>query len=371
MTQIRYFSDDSIWNQKLAQEPVFSENNDRYVRFLKKSQKQAGFHINASKWATPIFYADANTPRVPVEQRLPEHFGEGRFMYQHSKYLTADAPEIRSGHASNFGKEVPIPQDAVPDGMTDGHMTIIDRSSNTAWDFWGAGKREDGSWWCCSGISYSIDGPGTFDPTDFPIKNGESIHLFGPTRASGVPNLAGTIRHDEILAGKIEHKLAFATRYAGLLEHVPPAIWTDGGIQGGIPEGIQIQLDPELNLDSLGLSDSGKVIATALQDYGAICVDVALGSVLAAEGLSESSDKSWEGLLEEDSLSNLPFDHFRFIKPDKVIERGMIPSLHPIIFQTYQEAMQLHPEVTIPGQGTFIGWPKDWHAQLVRSIDQK
>jgi hypothetical protein len=53
--------------------------------------------------------------------------------------------------------------------------------------------------------------------------------------------------HDEIIEGKIEHKLACACERVGLLEHFyPPIVWTNGAYPNGIPEGALIQLDPEL-----------------------------------------------------------------------------------------------------------------------------
>ncbi len=365
-TAHRFFSDQSYWNTPLPADAPVADRNDHFIELLRRSHAEVGFHLNTQQWTIPIYEVDEETPRVSISRRLPDHIGEGRFLYEHSKpTLTPDHPV---GHAPGFGPTIPMPTAAEPDAMTDGHLTLIDRRAQQAWDLWGAAQREDGSWWCCSGITYALDGPGVFDPTEFAIRNGESIHLYGPCRAAGVPNIAGLVLYHEIQRGRIEHKLAFATRFAALLEHDAPATWTDGGIPGGIPEGITIQLDPALDLSPFSLSPAALIIARALQEYGAVLVDVALGSTLSVESVNGHADRTWDGTLSDRDLHNLPFEHFRFLDPGPTIQKGMIPSIHPIIFQTYHEYMNLHPEKTTTDGDTIVGWPKEWHTQLVEKF---
>jgi len=112
---------------------------------------------------------------------------------------------------------------------------------------WAAHRRDDGEWEANTGMKYRADGSGVFDRKSFAIHNGESIHLYGPSRAAGVPALAGTIMHQEMQEGRIEHRLGFATQAAALQRFVsPPACWTDGGLRQGLPEGAVLQLDPAL-----------------------------------------------------------------------------------------------------------------------------
>ena len=59
----------------------------------------------------------------------------------------------------------------------------------------------------------SLDGSGVWRTEDFAVRDGESIHFHGPSRAAGVPAIAGLIMLDEVLAGRIEHKIAFASHY--------------------------------------------------------------------------------------------------------------------------------------------------------------
>jgi sialate O-acetylesterase len=171
-------------------------------------------------------------------------------------------------------------------------------------------------------MAYSLDGPGVFNPDHFPAWDGESIHCFGPSRHAGVPAIAGLIMHEEVRRGRIAHKLAFASCVNAFKEFVPPAIWGDGKLPGGIPEGAVLQLDPTLDLDRLRLSPAARTIARALQEYGMVNVDYGGGAAIYAEGLWGHSDRSWKGLLGERDLVGIPFEHFRLLKLPPITRKG-------------------------------------------------
>lgn len=174
-------------------------------------------------------------------------------------------------------------------------------------------------------MKYRVDGSGVFDRSDFAVHNGESIHPYGPSRAAGVPAMAGTIMHEEVLAGRIEHRLAFATQAAAFQRFVsPPACWTDGGWKKGLPEGAVLQLDPDLDLEPFGLSPTALIVARALQEYGAVCVDVCGGHCLYGEGLySDPQKRTWEGLLKGNDLVKIKLSNYRVMKMENVIPQGM------------------------------------------------
>ena len=197
---------------------------------------------------------------------------------------------------------MPIPDHAAPGPLGDAHMALVDYQARKAWDMFLVHRHDDGSWDSFTGMTYSLDGDGVFNRRDFPVKDGESIHLYGPGRAAGVPIIGGLIMHHEIVAGVIEHKLAFASRWNAYKEFVHPATWTDGFVDSGLPEGCIVQLDPGLDLGRYNLSPAAETIARAMQRYGAVNVDVALGNVLYGEGLYGHPDKSWDGLLTGNDL---------------------------------------------------------------------
>jgi hypothetical protein len=128
--------------------------------------------------------------------------------------------------------------------------------------------------------------------------------------------LAGLIRPEEIEAGVIPHALVFGCCYPKLGYIVyPPAPTTDGKIAGqyAIPEGARLQLDPSLNLDTLGLSTAGKIIAKCMQDYGIILSDSSDGLPLYAENPMGRATDPWPALsFDGYSASPIPLN-FRVI----------------------------------------------------------
>lgn len=160
--------------------------------------------------------------------------------------------------------------------------------------------------------------------------------MYGGSHASGVPSIAGVIMYDELMEGKIEHKLTWASKFTGLLEHVyPPAVWTDGAYPNGLPQGIVMQLDPELDLEQFGLTKYEKIVAKALQEYGAVLVMTADSTTLFGEGFWTRRDKSWDGVLDEDGMGKIPFEHYRFVESGQSVQTGMVPMQHPGIMATY------------------------------------
>jgi hypothetical protein len=309
----RFFSDASFWNQPLPLRPEIDPNSDRYVALLKK-EPTGGFGINLFKWTIPVYEVDATTPRYRVAKHT----------------LNAEEHEIWQsaresfGHGPGFDDGVPIPKAALPDPEEDAHFAVVDWKAMRAWDTWGFRVRKDGSFESNTGMTYALDGDGVFRTSDFAVKDGESIHFHGPSRAAGVPAIAGLILHDEVMAGEIRHKLACAIRFPALQEFVWPAAWTDGPVPGGVPEGAVIQLDPALDLDKLDLLPAERVVARALQRYGMVIVDYADGSTLYAEGLWGSTTKSWKGILRDhgQGLDRIGAEHYRVLRLGPVTHRG-------------------------------------------------
>jgi hypothetical protein len=276
-----------------------------------QEENGSGFGINLSRYTIPIYEVNRHTPLRRIHQRTSFH--------QKKYKLWGEA----FSHGPGFGPEIPIPEDAAPDPDGDHHMAMVDWGKMKAWDMWAVGKRPDGEWESATGMVYDLDGDGVFEREWFDVKPGESIHFYGPSRASGVPALAGLIMYDEVAAGRIEHKLAFASRFNAYLEFVRPATWTDGHVEGGLPEGCVIQLDPELDLESFQLDRGGLAVARALQEYGAVNTDNAGGNALYAEHLMTRPGQTWEGLLDPFSIAHIPATHYRVLRLGEIIAGGM------------------------------------------------
>jgi hypothetical protein len=308
----RFFSPDSFWNAPIAPDAAIDSKSAFYMQTWAK-EPTGGLHLNTHTFTIPVYSVDDSTPRRVVAQTPTPEAGQ----------IISVTSRREFRHGAGFGPQVPIPDHAVSDPEGDKHVAFVDWERGLAWDMWRAVKHADGSWESYTGMHYSIDGPGVFKTSDFDVENGDSIHYHGPGRAAGVPIIAGLAMYHEIVAGRIEHKLAFAARYNGYQTFTFPATWTDGRHVGGLPEGAVVQLDPELDLDQFGLSNAAKVICRALQEYGMVNVDGANGTCLYVEGLYGDPERSWDGVLDdEDELKRIPVQHFRVLRLEDVIPMG-------------------------------------------------
>ena len=319
----RFFSDDSFWNQPIAENAEIDPNSDKWIAMLEKEPTGENFSTVFEHWTVPVYEADANTEYVEVKKHA---------LSDDEKVFWVTVKErTHFEHGPGFSP-VPIPEGARADIEDDAHFAVVDWDRMLAWDMWGLKELEDGTWESKTGMVYRLDGDGTFDAIKLGYIDDESVHFHGPSRAAGVPIIAGLIMYDEVMAGEINHKLSCASRFAATKTYVYPATWTDGYVDGGIPEGAVIQLDPKLDLSQFDLTKEEIVIAKALQSYGMVVVDIAQGQPLYAEGLWGHPDKSWEGKLREwkkEGINTIPFKHYRVLKVNNPVDKGDIRTSHP------------------------------------------
>lgn len=309
----RFFSDDSFWNQPIPDNPEIDERSKRWTDMLSTEPTGENFYMNSTRWTIPVYEVDSSCPDVEIaEYYLSQREQERSWKTKREKF----------GHGPGFGK-VPLPEDAIPDGEEDAHLAVVDWGRNLVWDMWKLSRGKDGKWKSATGMVYPADGPGDFISFGISPENGESVHFHGPSRAAGLPAIAGLIMYDEVMAGEIRHRLSVASRFCALQEFVYPATWTDGRVVGGIPEGSVIQMDPALDLSQFELTPEEIVVCNAFKKYGAVFVDCALGQPLYAERLSGQAARSWEGKLPDGGgISKIPYRHYRFIKSGPAIYKG-------------------------------------------------
>jgi hypothetical protein len=246
--------------------------------------------VNISGFSVPLYWADASTPKTLVSC---DGAGYGFAVDKNKQNGTA---------------VIPIPAGALPDPESDHHLLVIDRSTNLEWGLWNA-SNSGGVWSCGMGASMDLLGTGVRPP----ITNAGADWNFaqGP-RACGFALIAGLVRPDEILAGRIDHALVVAYPHIRAGFFTPPASTaqaTNGqGAQRdrGIPCGGRIQLDPSIDVTTLGLSAAGVVIARALQQYGAYVGDYSGALDLYADNAPEAAAQWSAGLLREDAVGGSP-----------------------------------------------------------------
>lgn len=312
-----FFAPDSFWNTPIPPGTPTHPDSDRIITLLQGVQNrfdQKGLSINTSQWTIPVYMTSPDVKVVDVQ----------------CSYSPLGTKTIM---------RIPIPEGVLSDAKMDGHLTIVDPVSRTVWDLIRA-RFKDGQWSCYSAVSYDLDGSGIFNPKHYPAekiraietanqKMTTTVQVYGSGRGPGVPSPAGLILYEEIRNGYIPHKLALATLVNDNQLYVyPPAVWTDGILKPsaqevfGLPEGAQIQLDPNLDLDQFKLTPAARAIAKALQVYGAVNMDYAGAVTLYAEGLYGHKDKSWDGLLWTKIISDIGLEHFRVLKTGTTLTRA-------------------------------------------------
>lgn len=275
--QFSLYSADSPFNQEIPENPQIDPNSELMVQSLIVSKNENGFSLDLADWTIPVFYANGNTRKYDVK-------------------LTPDWTD----EATITG--IPIPDGAFPDPEDDGHMVIIDFSSGLEYDFWQA-KKENGAWSASWSSTISLSSDGVYP-------NG------GSCRGSGFALLAGVIWPEELVSGKIDHALVFCyDRVKGSIA-VWPATEADGESTSpnAIPEGARVQLDPSLDLNTLGLTPVEMTIAKALQQYGMILCDRAAAFKLQGVSRLSYQRDPYNGLPDVVLLNAIPADKFRIIK---------------------------------------------------------
>lgn len=186
--------------------------------------------------------------------------------------------KVTNGGPYNYGLPVSlrVPAGAHNQSTTDAAIVIHDTTTNITHEFyywrWNNGKPT-------ASIHYQWDIRGAGHTGPGGARTG--------TSASGVAGMFGLLRGHEVNATgyKIQHALQMALDAQGKCgmmlkkQAVWPASSTDGfcssgkNCTGAIPYGALLALPPSVSVDSLGLSEPGKRLAKALQDYGVYVVD--------------------------------------------------------------------------------------------------
>ncbi len=227
----RPFAATSPFNEPIADNPALDPRSDQISAFL-------GVTVVADLYLFGIAIYEVDAETTPVTVSCTKRWGR--------------CPLETGLHR--------IPEYAEPAPGSDGTLVVIDWSERRTVEMWQPTQQSDGSWSTSWGTTTHIDGTGV------PAVYGNG---------AGVSHLAGVIRVKEIEQGLIDHALVFSTSGSCQDEYRYPATKTDGNStqENCVPEGARIQLDPSIDLDNLRLTTAERIIAEALQKYGAYAVD--------------------------------------------------------------------------------------------------
>jgi Concanavalin A-like lectin/glucanases superfamily len=236
------FAVTSPWNMPIGSGAQFAAADD--VRNTQLHSANAA--INAGYWSHPIYQASITDPIRSVDG------GSGNVSYR------------------------------IPDGATpalpiggDMHMHVIDPTKHWVDECWDVTSAGGGNWYTPYHVRNDLYGPGVGQ---------------GGVRAYGGSAIGGEIRTWEIQAGAIKHALAFGLP-PSLMAHGPlwPATTEDGATvySGTVHMGSLFAIPASVNVNALGLSAQGLMLAHAFQDYGAYLVDASGNFSLDAEPSAE------------------------------------------------------------------------------------
>lgn len=279
------YSADSPWNRPIAPDVQVDPDSAYFIKAIK-----GVLGSRTDKYSFPVYRIDRATPRRSVT--ISGYWSDVR----------GAGDTLKVSRDTRVG--LPIPAGAEPARGRDAHLVLWDPRSGDEWGLWHV-RRGPGGWQAENGYHYNTRWSGV-PPQGF------------VSRGAGVPYLVGLIFPEELRAGRIEHALALGINYPSPL-HVFPATKSDGRNMEptALPMGSRLQLDPrytDVDFRRWGLDRSGRVIARALQRYGMILVDGSGHPKLYGE---YDGTAHWDGLLKADTLSRIPYDAFRLLRPNR------------------------------------------------------
>jgi hypothetical protein len=286
----RAFSSDSYWNTPLPPNAPIDPKSSAFIDFLNSDNSADYLRVvgteSSGGWGEPIFWAEPSDPIYKVKQTrytLPEAFATG----------------------------IRIPSEARVPNTSDAQMTIYDVAEgsvyklqkavyDSATDTWSAGG---GSWYATAsnGLHRS-----------FEESNDERNHGH-----RGIPPATHAVRFDQIESGRIDHALKIAVNTAHQ-EAVWPMTASDGDSldPAALPQGARLRIKPSVDLNQLNLSPAARVIAEALQRYGAVVGDSSGSNTnLKVENtVLEGKGWMWKDVLSATSLQAVPFDSYEVVR---------------------------------------------------------
>jgi len=272
-----YYAITSFWNTPIPTNPSIDPNSANIISKAISAYASNANFSNTDAWGIGVAYA---TPT--------------------SKVYTVTCSQYCTGSV-----QFPIPAGATPSTGSDHHLAVINGTQEL--DMWNAVHNTTNDTWSAGYLVIT-------DASGWGADCAQGLHCNGAV-AAGFGLLGGQVRPEEIAQGHIDHALSITTPYTRASYIACPATHQDGKYAdtSAIPEGALIQLDPAYNVDAQSWPAWEKVIAKALQKYGAYVSDT--GGSMAVRGFTDvnAGNTTWSsaGTPKGPTLSNLPWTSFR------------------------------------------------------------
>jgi hypothetical protein len=285
----RLYDDTSFWNTPVGPSPVLDPGSAGMVAASLVAYRSVATVNNDDTWGMPVAYA-------------------------------APADEVQPIACLLFNCEIPVsfrmPSYARPNLGSDGHLAVIDPSTGQELDLWKGAVDPDTGAWSAGGRSATDIGWGA--------ACAQGQHCGGGGVAAGFNEFGGVIRPEEIAQGHIDHALVISMPYvrADLIACPATNPWAPMNPQyvddpNALPLGAHVQLDPAIKVDKKRWPSWLKVVAKALQTYGAYVGDVSSTLELRGEANLTRGYDAWAKVgmhtSPHPSLKSLPWNRFRVL----------------------------------------------------------
>jgi hypothetical protein len=277
----RLYAKTSFWNRPIPRGATIDPNSAAIVAAsILPTAGIATFNTN-DQWGIPIAYAN----------RVSEQYDVGCLYF-------------------GCGTQVlfRIPRYAQPNIEHDGKLVVVDPALNVELDMGRAAYDPVADTWT-SGSRYTTPSNG------WGAMCGMGQRCSG-VLMSGLDQFGGVIRPEEIAQGHIDHALALVAPYWRSTVVACPAVKWSGGFDdpNAIPMSARIQLDPAFDVDGQTWPQWQKIVAKALQRYGAYVTDAGSDRLdIRGEAILDRGYDPWANVgvpseLGQASLNALPWD---------------------------------------------------------------
>jgi hypothetical protein len=262
-------------------------------------QVEYGPWISTTRYGVPIYTVPANQPtvRVQLNSEIP-------------------APALQAAF-----EQVPLPPDAYPSGGTDANLVVWQPSTDRLWEFWRLARSAEGPQASWGGAMQNVSSnQGVYGPDAWP----QAKPWWGSS-ASSLSIAGGLITLEDLRRGEIDHALALAIPNVRAGVYSSPAQRSDGKSASllSLPEGAHLRLDPSLDIASLHLPRTTRLIAEAAQRYGIFVRDGATVVHFFAEdpitiGANPYTgpDGYFEGKYPRELLTPFPWSRLQLLQMD-------------------------------------------------------
>jgi hypothetical protein len=286
----RSYAADSFFNTPISATDTTDPNSRAMMSASVLPWRPVSVIDNDNAWGIPLAYASPNSERYDVGC---------------TKYLC--------DRAISFN----IPRYAQPNTGSDGHLAVYDPATNHELDMWqGTHDRPHNAWTASTRTDTTADWGAVCPPGQ---------RCGGGGVAAGFLEWGGTIRPEEIAQGHIDHALTIVSPYvrSGFISCPATGYWASKSPSyvddsNALPLGARIQLSPTFDVGAQSWPRWEKIVARALQVYGAYVVDVGDNVALRGEANIDRGYDAWAKVgmttVPHERLSNLPWGRFRVLQ---------------------------------------------------------